>query len=56
LSWAGLKNQAAIDYEQLREKQLDRLADELEKHLDMAFIDTALNQQNKIIKKEPAHV
>ncbi len=56
LSWAGLKKQAAIDYEQLRENQLDRLADELEKYLDIAFIDTALNQLYDLPKKEPAHV
>ena len=56
LSWAGLKNQNAIDYEQLRENQLDRLADELEKHLDIDFIDTTLNQQYGLPENEPAHV
>ncbi len=56
LAWAGLKNQNAIDYEQLRENQLNRLADELEKHLDIDFIDTTLNQQYGLPENEPAHV
>lgn len=40
LAWAGLKNGQAIDYEALREADIDRLADMIEQHMDTK----ALNQ------------
>ncbi len=39
LHWAGLKEKQAIDYHALREREIDRLADTLEQHLDMARIE-----------------
>ena len=38
LQWAGLRAPQAFDYHALREQQLERLADTLEIHLDMARI------------------
>ena len=35
LKWAGLNETSAFDYEALREQELDRLADEMEKHIDI---------------------
>lgn len=35
LNWAGLKNVEHFDYEKLREQELDRLADELEKNINI---------------------
>lgn len=35
LTWAGLKNIEHFDYEKLREQELDRLADEMEKNIDI---------------------
>lgn len=35
LHWAGLKSRRAIDYHALRERELERLADALQQHLDM---------------------
>ncbi len=35
LNWAGLKNIEHFDYEKLREQELDRLADELEKNINI---------------------
>ena len=40
LEWAGLKQQNAADLEQIREQQLERLADSLEQHLDASFIES----------------
>ncbi|PRN06035.1 MULTISPECIES: cobyric acid synthase [unclassified Pseudomonas] len=36
LRWAGLEDAQAIDYEALRERDIERLADLVEKHLDTA--------------------
>ena len=36
LRWAGLENVQVIDYEALRERDIERLADLVEKHLDTA--------------------
>lgn len=36
LRWAGLENPASVDREQLREREIDRVADCLEQHLDLA--------------------
>lgn len=34
LAWAGLNEQGAVDYQEHREKEIDRLADMLDAHLD----------------------
>ena len=44
LRWAGLREIDAIDYRQLREDAIDRLADELERALDQAVLETILTQ------------
>jgi len=36
LAWAGLSDAEVIDYHSLREKELERLADSLEEHLNLA--------------------
>ncbi len=38
LQWAGLKEPQTLDYFQLKEAQIDRLADAIEQHLDMPAI------------------
>jgi len=38
LAWAGLDANASVDYVMHREQQLDRLADMLEGHMDMALL------------------
>ena len=38
LRWAGLQEPVAIDRAALRERELDRLADSLEAHLDLASL------------------
>jgi len=43
LNWAGLSNVAAIDYYQIQEDALERLADEMEATLDMNRIISLLN-------------
>ncbi len=43
LHWAGLKEKQAIDYHALREREIDRLADSMEQHLDMAKIEALFN-------------
>ena len=35
LKWAGLEKPTPLDYEQIREKQINRLADSIEQHLDL---------------------
>ncbi|MCG9697605.1 cobyric acid synthase [Shewanella sp. Isolate11] len=42
LKWAGMSQAPAIDINQLREQQLDRLAQMLEQHLDMAQLKAML--------------
>lgn len=39
LQWAGMKDAAVVDVNQVREQQLDRLADVLELHLDLDRLD-----------------
>ena len=34
LAWAGLRNSQSIDYQTLRETAIERLADEVGRHLD----------------------
>ena len=41
LKWAGLNETTSFDYKALREQELDRLADEMQKHID---IDLLLEQ------------
>ena len=41
LKWAGLDEIEDFDYDSLRERELDRLADEMQKHID---IDLLLKQ------------
>lgn len=43
LQWAGLKVEQRLDIAQVREQQIDRLADALEQHLDFAKLQQALN-------------
>nr|WP_320125342.1 cobyric acid synthase [uncultured Shewanella sp.] len=43
LRWAGLNDAKAIDINQIREQQLDRLADVLVEHLDMQKLQTILD-------------
>ncbi|MDH4133980.1 MAG: cobyric acid synthase [Gammaproteobacteria bacterium] len=42
LKWAGLKEAAAFDYPALREQGIDRLADAVAEHLDIARIEALL--------------
>ncbi|MFO1367771.1 MAG: cobyric acid synthase [Marinagarivorans sp.] len=44
LAWAGLADAKACDYRQLQEQSLNRLADTLEAHMDMAFLKTFFPQ------------
>ena len=43
LRWAGLNDAKAIDINQIREQQLERLADVLAEHLDMQKLQTILD-------------
>lgn len=48
LAWAGLAAQhKAIDYQQHRQQQLDRLADQIEQHLDTDWLSEVLGITNK---------
>ena len=38
LKWAGLKETTLFDYEALREQELDRLADEMQQHIDIDLL------------------
>ena len=42
LGWAGLSDAEAIDYPALREASLERLADTLAEHLDLAKLMAAV--------------
>ncbi|WJW75157.1 cobyric acid synthase [Thiohalobacter sp. IOR34] len=42
LRWAGLEEAQPLDYHGLREAAIERLADTLEEHLDMDFVDGLL--------------
>ena len=42
LAWAGLKEPEVLDYHALREQQIDRLADALERHLDLERVQQIL--------------
>lgn len=41
LKWAGLSEAVAIDYHALRETEINRLADCIEQHLDLSFLEPA---------------
>ncbi|WP_197485294.1 MULTISPECIES: cobyric acid synthase [unclassified Vibrio] len=43
LQWAGLTSAQSLDIDQIREQQLERLADVLEAHLDMDKLTKSLN-------------
>lgn len=43
LHWAGLREAAAIDYLALRERELNRLADCIEQHLDLSLLGLNLD-------------
>lgn len=48
LNWAGLENAEHFNYEALRENELDRLADEMQKHLDIdALLHRCQQYKNK---------
>ncbi|PIW61853.1 cobyric acid synthase [Shewanella sp. CG12_big_fil_rev_8_21_14_0_65_47_15] len=47
LQWAGLNDAKAIDINQIREQQLDRLADVLAEHLDLPQLQTILTASVK---------
>ena len=38
LRWAGLEDVQAVDYHALRERDIERLADLVENHLDTAYL------------------
>lgn len=42
LAWAGLQSGNAIDYREFREREIDRLADSMQQHLDMPRLRTIL--------------
>ena len=42
LAWAGLHDGSSVDYAAHREQQLDRLADMLERHMDMTILQEAI--------------
>ncbi len=42
LNWAGLKNTQTVDYAQRCDADIDRIADAVEQHLDLAAIDRLL--------------
>lgn len=42
LAWAGYRQQDAVDFEELREAGINRLADCLERHCDMQLLESAV--------------
>ncbi len=44
LRWAGLTNPVSIDYQLLHEKEIDRLADAIETHIDIPALLDAMRQ------------
>ncbi|MDR2300747.1 MAG: cobyric acid synthase [Deltaproteobacteria bacterium] len=46
LTWAGLKQAKTLDYHQIREREINRLADLVEKHLDTDFILALLGEKS----------
>ena len=57
LNWAGLTEAQSIDYHALRESEINRLADCIEEHLDLSFLDLSLttkSQPENSVEPEPA--
>ena len=55
LEWAGLENAEAIDYFKRREDDINRLADTIEQHIDLAAIYSLLNlEKSDSLKSEIA--
>ncbi len=54
LAWAGLTSAPSIDFNEIREQQLERLADMVEAHLDMDAILSFLDQPSR--EEIPAEV
>ncbi|WP_100639017.1 cobyric acid synthase [Marinobacter salexigens] len=55
LQWAGLNQSgAAVDYQQHRMTQLDRLADQIDQHLDTAWLGELLNLNTITVNPEDA--
>ena len=42
LEWAGLKGVEIPDYDQIREDGIDRIADAIEKYVDMGLLTTTM--------------
>jgi len=47
LRWAGLREPQKIDYREVREREIERLADSVEAHLDLPAILRMLNLQTE---------
>ncbi|HTS54268.1 MAG TPA: cobyric acid synthase [Burkholderiales bacterium] len=56
LRWAGLPNPRALDYAQLREAAIDRLADAVEEHIDLrrVFELVGLDSAHRRARMQPA--
>ncbi len=52
LGWAGLNDIKHEDYQQRREHDIDRLADAIEQHLDISFIDSLLKIDTGSVSSE----
>jgi len=44
LAWAGLHDNRGVDYAAHREQQLDRLADMVERHMDMTILQESISR------------
>ncbi|MGN7612037.1 cobyric acid synthase [Magnetococcales bacterium HHB-1] len=51
LKWAGLNKSTTFDFHERRQKDLDRLADHVEKHIDLSKLIQYLQQDQHKIKK-----
>ncbi|OUR63943.1 cobyric acid synthase CobQ [Methylophaga sp. 42_25_T18] len=50
LNWAGLQHADAADYHALRNRDIDRLADMIEQHMDIAVLKDLLELAPKLLK------
>ncbi|MBL4638259.1 MAG: cobyric acid synthase [Proteobacteria bacterium] len=50
LNWAGLKHAETPDYHALRDREIDRLADMIEQHMDTAVLKDLLELTPKLLK------
>ena len=55
LNWAGSESEEQIDIDQIRETQLERLADTLENHLNMNLLFDILNEKPTEVIKSLQH-